>query len=809
MKIILIILLLLLWPSAASADDWPLPRQNEYNHNLSIEEPVWPYAPAGELPNQYIDPIASGDIVVTAQTDWQGQKLVGYRLSDQSKIWEYRLNSYYPKQPIIYNGTIYFGIFTKPIVFAISLTTGVERWRLTLPGESSGIKFSPSPIEDGLLVASRALHYLKISDGQPIWKAQYDLEYPLASDGQSAYFRTHDLKLYKLRPADGLPLWQFNTGSTAGTAPLIVGNNAYFGTYQKVMSVDTRTGIKNWEYDLGPTAPLVGDLAISQDLLLVGANNGSITGFNANGSVRWQNRFNTDSNNGNGWQPGFIAAGSLAIAQASPTDHIVIDTTSGETRYRAPLTTSAAAPRAAAGQHLLTRSATAIQLLKPTNWLISTLPNRPYNTKTDPVIVIPGIMGSWPIDGSWRLDPLLGSFEPLLAALRQAGYIDGQTLFTFPYDWHADNSMTADLLADKIKTIRLQTNSAKVDLVAHSMGGLVARRYITGPNYQNDVDQVISLASPHRGAVKAYLTWEGGETGDGPVDAIKERLLGYESQKKGYTKVVSYIREKIPSMRQLLPIFDYLIRDNQVLVYQPCSESLHPCNDWLNSLGELNDLFLARVRGYNIIANLPVNQTLTYLAIGQTGTGDSWPHGQPSRKDYGSGDGTVLIHSARLIGNEEIVINADHTNVLQKAAGLVVAKLTGQAITLDTPKIADRYLFIRLFKSAKIMLTDQLGRRVGYDSAGKAEVNEIAGATYENSTDGSFVLIPQTSGADYKLSVSAETAQNYKVEASLIGQTASQDKKIEMQTDPDGQGKIDFSICPSSQTSITSFQPVI
>jgi len=57
------------------------------------------------------------------------------------------------------------------------------------------------------------------------------------------------------------------------------------------------------------------------------------------------------------------------------------------------------------------------------------------------------------------------------------------TLFIFPYDWRVDNNLTAELLKEKIRLVKEITGASKVDIIAHSMGGLVARSYVESSDY--------------------------------------------------------------------------------------------------------------------------------------------------------------------------------------------------------------------------------------------------------------------------------------------------------------------------------------
>jgi pimeloyl-ACP methyl ester carboxylesterase len=92
--------------------------------------------------------------------------------------------------------------------------------------------------------------------------------------------------------------------------------------------------------------------------------------------------------------------------------------------------------------------------------------------------------------------------------------------YVFLYDWRQDNVRSASQLADYIEQIRLDYNNPKlkVDIVAHSMGGLIARYYIRygKQDVVNDnefaekqsmygserVRRVILLGTPNLGSVR-------------------------------------------------------------------------------------------------------------------------------------------------------------------------------------------------------------------------------------------------------------------------------------------------------------------
>jgi pimeloyl-ACP methyl ester carboxylesterase len=214
-----------------------------------------------------------------------------------------------------------------------------------------------------------------------------------------------------------------------------------------------------------------------------------------------------------------------------------------------------------------------------------------------PLILIPGIMGSyiyrkgWPGNQLWpgigdpfRDDALrnLGPeevsvrdairtyvflttktriYSPLIDFLRGEGYIeyppidneqvpsetplercqqakqDGQkpTLFVFAYDWRQSNRVSAQNLKEYIKCVRSIHNNSRVDIIAHSMGGLVARRYLIDNPSSHHVARLITIATPFYGAARAITVITTGKfpgvTDFSPIPKIYEGELKYVAEK--------------------------------------------------------------------------------------------------------------------------------------------------------------------------------------------------------------------------------------------------------------------------------------
>lgn len=71
--------------------------------------------------------------------------------------------------------------------------------------------------------------------------------------------------------------------------------------------------------------------------------------------------------------------------------------------------------------------------------------------------------------------------------------------------WHSEEVLT-ELLAKKIDELRHQLGVNKVNLVGHSMGGMIARNYVQLRGGHDKVEHLICLGSPHHGSKLATFS---------------------------------------------------------------------------------------------------------------------------------------------------------------------------------------------------------------------------------------------------------------------------------------------------------------
>ena len=109
-------------------------------------------------------------------------------------------------------------------------------------------------------------------------------------------------------------------------------------------------------------------------------------------------------------------------------------------------------------------------------------------------------------------DPVIivaGTFSPgfanelIGARLRNAGF--DVTVFQLPTLGTQSIATTAKSLGPVVDQVRARTGAARVDLVGHSQGGLVARDYVKNNGGAGKVDKIITLGTPHYGTALANL----------------------------------------------------------------------------------------------------------------------------------------------------------------------------------------------------------------------------------------------------------------------------------------------------------------
>lgn len=437
-------------------------------------------------------------------------------------------------------------------------------------------------------------------------------------------------------------------------------------------------------------------------------------------------------------------------------------------------------------------------------------------TEPDPVIIIPGILGSEQHNEEWVIDPILHTYDDLIATLDENGYTREVDLFTFPYNWRKSNVETALLLKEKIKEVKRVCDCDKVDLVAHSMGGLVARQYVQSADaYENDIDQLIFLGTPHLGAPKAYLMWEGGTTGNDWQDAPLDFLLAQEAKERGYPDLFSYVRnEPIQSVRELLPVYDYIFDGAQLRDYP----TGYPTNEFLEVLNSnLDELTNSGIEIFAIRGELGQDGTIVGItALDPTPYLPKWEHGFPE-SILGSGDGTVPTVSGSFVNSNLMTKATNHRMLPTVAEGDVFEILTGESpVTLvNNPDILNlKLILIKILSPADLLVVAPDGSKIGKDFNGQ-EVNEILNAFYTGfDTDTEFITILNPLDGEYKIYTQGTGSGPYTVETSFISNATTSDASFTGNTAPGITSQLNLevqggAIPPDSLDVVVTFESTL
>jgi len=116
---------------------------------------------------------------------------------------------------------------------------------------------------------------------------------------------------------------------------------------------------------------------------------------------------------------------------------------------------------------------------------------------------------------------------PMAAYLRLRGV---KQILSFNYDSSAGVELAALALRDYL---RRHVRGGRIDLVCHSLGGLVARVYLQELGGSRRVDRCITLGTPHRGTYGSYWVWSRVGTELRPDSPLLGRLHESRSNASG------------------------------------------------------------------------------------------------------------------------------------------------------------------------------------------------------------------------------------------------------------------------------------
>ncbi|MFY0546058.1 lipase/acyltransferase domain-containing protein [Brevibacillus sp. H7] len=168
--------------------------------------------------------------------------------------------------------------------------------------------------------------------------------------------------------------------------------------------------------------------------------------------------------------------------------------------------------------------------------------------KTEGIEVFPdqtddGFRGIEYLTSNELLRQMAEQYYSMSQHLQQIGYEKQKTLFAVVYDWRYSNSDNTKILKDKMNEALEKSRAKQVQLVAHSMGGLLVKEtLLSNPSYQSKTKRIIYMGTPFLGSPLSY-------------QAIK---FGYNFSIPFFTESGQAIAEYSPAVYELLPSKKYV-----------------------------------------------------------------------------------------------------------------------------------------------------------------------------------------------------------------------------------------------------------
>jgi hypothetical protein len=518
----------------------------------------------------------------------------------------------------------------------------------------------------------------------------------------------------------------------------------------------------------------------------------------------------------------------------------------------------------------------------------------------EPIVIVPGIMGSrlnrasdgvevWP-NGNKMANPLTPSdsylddlkldtsanqikqintgdvirsetvvlenvfYKKLIDEFNKNGYRENQNLFVVPYDWRMDINSQVTALDAKIQSAISTSPNGKINIIAHSMGGLLVKKYLSNVSSASTfLDKLILAGVPEIGAPRSFNALNYGD--DFGMNFIG--LFGLNTQEE------KSIAQNMPAVYQLLPsrkyfqstggyVHDFRNGGNTFLNFDQTANFMANNSDSDEnrnaSLLEAADTF------HQDLDSLPVNASSVYNIVGclkPTISGFNIQDNGVVDLERTTGDGTVPAISPMdlannfnnyfILGDETGI---DHTGLIKDFRPLELIKNiiddAASSATLPdgistsladclTPHIEhlanETTVEFSTHSPVELHVYDSQNRHTGPRPNGDIELG-IPGSEYEKIGENSFILVPASdiykvisqglSSGSFMLKVKGYVGASIDAQATYISvPLQSKDTKAELSfsnfegdmglnLDNDGDGTPDTIIQPNAILSALS-----
>jgi pimeloyl-ACP methyl ester carboxylesterase len=509
------------------------------------------------------------------------------------------------------------------------------------------------------------------------------------------------------------------------------------------------------------------------------------------------------------------------------------------------------------GQYLIKASnsglnGSAYAIVQP-NQINSSVSIHLREAKKKPLLVVHGIMGSTTEEQPQRLrdksifpkmpkkkpaeiqdlhflDPtiLMGTERPVKLTEFMNDYEDDYAVYKVVWDWRVDlNEAWEKYLKPIIDQAKRETDNESVDIVAHSMGGLLVRTYMQDDAYDHDIDKFVMLGTPNKGSSNTYMIEEGANPSI--VDTITGsyffnpqfyyRTLMNELENQGVynttfepllelsptrLQIKKFINDEIPTINQLAPTYPFLVDKKDDRHKAECSD-----NKFLDDLNNTLPFMKSRFDSTKARLFLSKEKQNTIYTINVRNITDNsedccpdkiYPSGYVVPRpwypgdlinyidQWKKGDGTVLADEAaepfREMGDDIVVTGnfGDHSgmfgneNIKQQVYEFLTGKeLTSKVMERSTMLLSEKELSedqsmlkMSIMGDVQPLISDESGRAAGVDPSTLSMVEELGQIQFSTYSGGSYLIMEDIEAALYTVHLHGWENASFRIELEYI-----------------------------------------
>lgn len=445
-------------------------------------------------------------------------------------------------------------------------------------------------------------------------------------------------------------------------------------------------------------------------------------------------------------------------------------------------------------------------ILSPSDRFILNLSFNSDGTPVDPTVHPANVISLKinPING----DELFNYTENFLNTLEQSRYQNDQNVFLFAYDWRMSNSSTSALLAERIEEILNHTTSTKVDIIAHSMGGLVVKEYIRRHGENSRIGKLIFLGTPHLGS----------------PDAIQNLLFGGDLNIKVRNHsflnpgIVKELGRNMPTIYELLPSESYVNLLGPVLssIVERRNYTYTETRDFLRNSDLNNNLIDLGANFHSEIDEMIIPQTIEAYSIQGCGLPTTRRLVKQSPKfgedewllHIGDGDGTVPLGSAEYVhipDNHKITIpHLAHSEMPSNnlAQPIILDILSGNTSSLNhyshTEECGVNGTLVSVHSPVALSVTNSAGQFVGVSTTGDIEYS-IPGSRYDQLGENKFIFLPSSlNGENYQVDLQGTATGTFNVRVTSIVNNTPEETNLFLDLGVTNQSNGSLIISPQS-----------